>query len=281
MSSEASERGEAGALASSLTSDVRRAMEAAAETALMPRYRRLEADEAEEKSAGEWVTVADRESEAMLSDALGKLLPSASVVGEEAVHAAPERMERLGDDYCWIVDPLDGTGNFAAGEGPFGIIVALATRGRVVGGWILDPLSGRFSWAVASAGAFIDDRRIEHRAVTGKTSIGLSALLKRQPERFAEIVERLSPTFTACDIPRCAAANYPAMLLEAPDLILYQRTLPWDHAAGVLLVEEAGGRAAHLDGGEYRVDDNRTGLLVATTPALWDQAAGLLDGLDR
>jgi fructose-1,6-bisphosphatase/inositol monophosphatase family enzyme len=270
---------EAGALAATLTDGVRRAMEAVAATALLPRYRRLRLDEREEKSAGEWVTVADHESEMLLSRALGQLLPQASIVGEEAVHAEPALMERLGDELCWIVDPLDGTGNFADGEGPFGMIVALAKRGRAVGGWILDPLSGRFSWAAAGQGSWIGERRMAVRQADRPPSVGLSALLKREPERFATVLESLSATFKIGDIPRCAAANYPAMLLEGPDLILYQRTLPWDHAAGVLMIEEAGGRAARLDGLCYRVDDDRAGLLVAADPVLWGQAAALLVGV--
>ncbi len=271
---------EAGALAARLTEGVQRAMERVAATALMPRYHHLGPGEREEKTAGEWVTIADRESEAMLSDALGRLLSPASIVGEEAVHAAPGLLERLGDEFCWIIDPLDGTGNFAEGEVPFGMIVALASRGRAVGGWILDPLEGRFCWAAAGQGSWIGERRFGVRRAEGQASVGLSALLKREPERFTAVVERLTRAFAIGDIPRCAAANYPAMLLEWPDLILYHRTLPWDHAAGVLLIEEAGGRAARLDGQGYRVDDDRTGLLVAADPMLWERAASLLAEVD-
>jgi fructose-1,6-bisphosphatase/inositol monophosphatase family enzyme len=251
-------------------------MKEAAARALLPRFRKLAHHEREEKSAGEVVTVADRDCEAMLSEALSCLLPDASIVGEEAVHATPGLIKHLGDDLCWVIDPLDGTGYFAAGQEPFGIMITLASGGEAVGGWILEPLSGRFCWAAVGHGCWVDGRRMFGRESAGRAALGLSSLLKGRPQRFRAAMERLKPSFALQEIPRCAAAHYPAMLLGSPDLTLYERTLPWDHGAGILLLEEAGGRSARLDGSPYRLDDDRVGLLVAVNPALWEQAAGLL-----
>ena len=83
-------------------------------------------------------------------------------------------------------------------------------------------------------------------------------------------------TLTA--IPRCAAEQYPRIVLGINDVALFERTLPWDHAPGALFVEQAGGRVARLDGSAYRLGDRRTGLLAAATPALWDEAAAILFG---
>lgn len=280
MTSAGLERLAAGKQAAGLTRHVRRAMEQAAEQALLPRYRKLADHEREEKSAGEVVTIADRECEAVLAEALAQLLPGASIVGEEAADAQPELLDRLGEERCWIIDPLDGTGYFAAGQEPFGTMIALTSGGLPVGGWILDPLSRRFCWAASGQGAWIDDRRVGVQATAcSPSAIGLSPLLKRRPERFATVVDRLQARFALRDIPRCAAFHYPAMLLGSPDLTLYERTLPWDHAPGALLIEEAGGRVARLDGAPYRVDEDRAGLLAATNLALWNEAAALLQDL--
>jgi fructose-1,6-bisphosphatase/inositol monophosphatase family enzyme len=251
-------------------------MEQAAKLMLLPRFRKLAEHEIEEKDAGETVTVADRECEAYLTEALTRLLPEASVVGEEAVHADPALVQRLGDDLCWIIDPLDGTAYFAAGQEPFGVMIALASGGKAVGGWILDPLSGRYCWAATGQGSWINGSRIAARAGGDRPSLGLSPLLKRRAGRFEAVVQRLQGSFSLVDIPRCAAAHYPAMLLGSPDLTLYERTLPWDHGAGALLIEEAGGRVARLDGSSYRLDDDRVGLLASLSPSLWGQAAALL-----
>jgi fructose-1,6-bisphosphatase/inositol monophosphatase family enzyme len=110
------------------------------------------------KAIDDVVTVADREAELFLGEGLTKILPEAALVGEEAAHADPALLDRLGDALCWIVDPLDGTNNFAAGKPPFGVMVALAEAGETVAGWIYDPLSGRLCHAHRGEGAWLGER---------------------------------------------------------------------------------------------------------------------------
>lgn len=271
---------EAGQLAAGLTSHVRELMERAAAEALLPQYQRLTEAEVMEKSPQELVTTADLASETILSAGLAAILPDAVIVGEEAAHVDPDLLERLADRLCWIVDPLDGTGNFAAGSGPFGIMVALSAYGMAVGGWILDPVSGRFCSAAFGQGALINDRLSQvTQSERERPVAALSPLLRSKPERFEQISERLAPTHELVEIPRCAAEQYPAMVLGTADLTIYERTLAWDHAAGVLLLQEADGHCARLDGSPYRVDDGRTGLLVASSRQRWEETAPLLRDL--
>ena len=77
-------------------------------------------------------------------------------------------------------------------------------------------------------------------------------------------------------IPRCAAESYPRLALGTDDIALFQRTLPWDHAAGVLFLTEAGGRATHWDLSPYRVGGASHGLIAASAPHLWAFAADIL-----
>ena len=143
-----------------LTASVTAIMRRAADVAINPRYRRLEVHDVSEKSTDDVVTIADRESEAILAEGLAALLPEAAVVGEEAAHADPTLIRNLGDALCWIIDPLDGTNNFAAGRPPFGVIVALAEAGETIAGWIYDPLTGRCCRAARGEGAFVDEERV-------------------------------------------------------------------------------------------------------------------------
>src|SRR5437763_6327840 len=113
-----------------LTTSVTVIMRRAAELAIIPRYRTLQDHHVTEKSEDDIVTIADRESEVILADGLAALLPEAAIVGEEAAHSDPALVGKLGDDLCWIIDPLEGTNNFAAGAPTFGIIVALAEAGE-------------------------------------------------------------------------------------------------------------------------------------------------------
>jgi fructose-1,6-bisphosphatase/inositol monophosphatase family enzyme len=248
------------------------------ERAILPHYQTLTADQITEKAADDLVTVADELSEELLATALAKLA-DIPVVGEEAAHADPAVLDRLAGD-CWIVDPIDGTHNFAHGQPPFGILIARAEGGETVSGWIYDCLSGRFCAAHRGAGAFVDGERIAARA-TGETPpiAAISLLFFEEGEREA-LRTHIAPHYTLADIPRCAAEQYPRLALGVNDLSIFRRTLPWDHAAGVLWLNEAGGKAARPDGSAYRVDEwTRPGLLGAATPELWDELVGRLSQL--
>src|SRR6185437_792815 len=98
---------------------------------VMPRFEKLESGDISEKGPGDLVTVADIAAEHRLTPALRGLLPGSLVVGEEAVAADPAVLALLdGDDYVWVVDPIDGTANFAAGIPLFAVMVALIRRGE-------------------------------------------------------------------------------------------------------------------------------------------------------
>jgi fructose-1,6-bisphosphatase/inositol monophosphatase family enzyme len=261
----------------SLHDGVQAVMVDAATRAILPHHRRLAVEEVREKTPDELVTIADQESEAILSEGLARLLPDAAIVGEEAADRDPAVLAMLGDGLCWIIDPLDGTGNFVSGDGPFGILVALAEHGEPVGGWILDPLTGRFVAALRGEGCFIDGKRTYARASGSEVPIvGVSSLIAQAPHR-ADLLARARTRFADVPIPRCAAEQYPAMILGRCDISLFDRTLPWDHAAGILCLTEAGGVATRFDGSPYRADDSRTGLVAAATPALWDRFGLCLD----
>ncbi len=261
-------------LIESLTAAVHAAMREASERAILPRYQTLAAHEVIDKAADDVVTIADHEAEEILGEALAALLPEAALVGEEAAHADPAVLDRLGSGLCWIIDPLDGTNNFAAGKPPFGVLVALSDGGENVGGWILDSLSGRFCHAERGCGAFIDGERITSRASGREPPVAAISLVFMDQAKREAIKTHIAPHYTLVDIPRCAAEQYPRLVLGQNDVSIFERTLPWDHAAGVLFLNEAGGKAARLDGSAYRANDwNRPGMLGASSPWLWDELA--------
>lgn len=241
-----------------------------ARTAILPRYQHLAAGDVIAKAADDMVTVADTEAETMLSDALGQLLPEAAIVGEEAAHADPAVLERLRSGLCWIIDPLDGTNNFAAGKPPFGILLALAQDGETQAGWIYDVLSGRLCTAHRGQGAWINGERVSARTTAQEPPIAAISLVFLDPARRAAMQARVAPHYTLVDIPRCAAEQYPRIVNGINDVSIFERTLAWDHAAGVLFVNEAGGMAARVDGRPYRIDQiGETGMIAASSPALF------------
>jgi fructose-1,6-bisphosphatase/inositol monophosphatase family enzyme len=91
--------------------------------------------------------------------------------------------------------------------------------------------------------------------------------------RVAALVERVAE---AAPTRRCAGDEYPLVATGARHFALYWRTLVWDHAPGVLFLQEAGGVAARLDGGRYRAADPSGAILLAQTPMIWDQVASIM-----
>jgi fructose-1,6-bisphosphatase/inositol monophosphatase family enzyme len=252
----------------------------AAATAVMPRFQRLAAEEIEEKSPGDLVTSADREAERIIALGLSAIRPDARVVGEEACARDPSLLENLASGSVWIVDPIDGTGNYAAGRAPFALMAALIEEGEIVASCILDPLEDRLAAAERGAGAWLNGTRI----VPATASPGLAAMtgivssfsrpqtMESRVAALGHLVAEVAPTR------RCAGDEYPLVATGGRHFALYWRTLVWDHAPGVLFLEEAGGRAARVDGGRYRVGDPGEGILLAQTPAIWDEVAGAIRG---
>ncbi|MBA4163327.1 MAG: inositol monophosphatase [Erythrobacter sp.] len=248
-------------------------MQDATRDLILPRYRNLAAGEIIEKAADDLVTVADREAEAMLAEGLAAIDPSLAIVGEEAAHADPALLDRLAGD-CWIIDPIDGTHNFAQGQPPFGILIARAEGGLCQSGWIYDCLTGRFCLAHRGAGAFVDGERIRARTTGQQPPVAAISVIFLDEARRKAMKRHIAPHYSLVDTPRCAAEQYPRLALGENDVSFFERTLAWDHAAGTLWLNEAGGEIARGDGRPYRVDEwDQPGLIGAASPALWDDLA--------
>jgi fructose-1,6-bisphosphatase/inositol monophosphatase family enzyme len=249
-----------------------------AHTVVLPRYQRLARDEVLEKAPGEIVTIVDRESERLLTAALTGLLPGSRVVGEEATAADPNLLHALSAGEVWLVDPLDGTRNFTQGNPDFAMMVALLRDGHTVGAWIYNPLANTLDTAQRGAGAYRNGNRLRI-APAPTASAGLRGILKTgflPPALRDDVVARSARLRAVQPGSNCAGVDYPDVVAGTSDFALYWRTLPWDHAPGVLYLTEAGGHAARLDGSPYRAGDSQPGLLAALDAATWQRARDLL-----
>lgn len=233
--------------------DVVRIMREVAAAEIMPRFRRLGSDDiAEKKSPSDLVTIADVEAEKRLSEALRSLLPGSRVVGEEDVEKNPDALDALaGDAPVWVIDPVDGTLNYARGRACFAVIVALCRHGQTLAGWILDPVADTVIHAAAGQGAWIEEpsgpRRLHlppARSVprmVGSLGRRLARRVKSRRSAGLDPFDR-SPARTVKY--GCTGREYMDLALGALDFAQYTRLKPWDHAAGVLIHAEAGGFAA-------------------------------------
>ncbi len=231
-----------------------------------------------EEDPTDLVTAADRAAEAELTSRLPELVRGSFVVGEEAVAADASVLERLrGSAPVWIVDPLDGTRNFAAGKGPFGCMVALAQQGALLASAIYLPLTGEMYLAERGRGAYRDGVRIEPRAPSTGVLSG-TVYVRYMPEAgAAEITARAAAHAQKPDV-MCAAHEYTELASGRKDYVHYYRLMPWDHAPGALLLREAGGVTRHPDGREYDLFDRRESTLASPDAATWQRARRELFG---
>ena len=218
---------------------------------LLPRFRTLSKDEIRFKRPGDVVTVADVASEQRLAVGLAKILPGVPVVGEEAVENDRGLVDLIGrpGEACWIVDPLDGTANFAAGKDRFAMIVCLVQDRSAVGGWILDVPRGRMAVALKGQGVVLEETPV-HGTLAERPLIGFVG-----PKARKEFDRQLAPAkrqqLGHMSASNCAGIEYLEILTGQVDFSLYRTTKPWDHAAGALMLTEAGGGTVRFDGRPY------------------------------
>lgn len=251
-------------------------MRTVAREIILPRFRALAKHEISEKSPGEVVTWVDRESELRLRDGLEALGLGARFIGEEACSEDPSLLEDVGSGLIWLVDPLDGTANYAGGREPFGMMIALVQDGQPLSSWMYDPAGDRMCVAELGHGAHLNDCPVRSRATGFDRPVASLATQFLSATNRARVEEAVERRFDLEPIPRCAAESYPRVVLGRNDIAMFQRILPWDHAPGVLFLQEAGGVATHWDGAPYRVGSGHHGLLVGATDAQWEAGAQAL-----
>jgi fructose-1,6-bisphosphatase/inositol monophosphatase family enzyme len=253
---------------------------------VMPRFRALADHEVRAKAGGELVTVADVAAEHQIMRRLLDLLPGSQVVGEEAAAEDPGLLDKLAEeagDWIWLIDPIDGTGNFAGGKPVFALMVALVRRGETGAAWILDPIGPRCATAERGAGAWLDAARLAldpappPETLRGTLHAGTfaSATMARQ-------IQARRARVGAVKSLRCAGWEYLRLAGGEIHFSLFTKLMPWDHVPGALIFREAGGLALTLDGAPYGARSHRApGLLMAPDQASWDWLHDRLFGAER
>ncbi|MGW4870746.1 inositol monophosphatase family protein [Streptomyces chartreusis] len=264
------------------SADVEEAVRKAAAAEIMPRFRQLAEHEIDQKSGPhDLVTDADRLAERYLTGALSSLLPGSLVVGEEAVHADPASYEAIrGDAPVWIIDPVDGTRQFVNGDTGFCTLVALARHGVLLASWTYAPARDQLATAVRGQGAHLDGVRLRSGAPEPGRDLEIAT---SHPDYTTDDQKRaLLGLWTDGVAPRsCGSAGleYLAVARGELDGIAFSWEAAWDHAAGILLVEEAGGAHLTRTGEPFRITGgNALPFTAARDAATARRVAGLLAG---
>jgi fructose-1,6-bisphosphatase/inositol monophosphatase family enzyme len=235
---------------------VRAIVVAAAREAVLPRFNALAAADIRQKSGpNDLVTEADIDCQRILTERLGELLPGAAIVGEEGAGTGDEACADIAAaEWCWIIDPLDGTHNFAHGRRDFAVMVALAHRGETLGGWIHQPLTGETHMAVLGEGASSEAGRLRvaEPAPLREMVAALYIGAKRAPAVHARANQLRAGALGPEAFHRSAGSEYLGLAAGRIHYAIFTLHLPWDHAPGALIFAEAGGYLAHWDGRPYR-----------------------------
>jgi len=252
-------------------------LDAVAREEIMPRWRNLAGGDIREKSGpNDLVTVADEAAERRLAELLPDLLPGSVVIGEESVEKDRALLGAIdGDAPVWIVDPVDGTKNFAEGKDRFCVMVALTLRGETVAGAIHQPVEERTAVAARGEGAWMlsgaERQRLRVAAPAGIDAVEGSFNFRFFPEAVRPgIRERANAVLGERHYRRgCAGFDYIQLAQGLWHYAVYWKNMPWDHAPGLLIHAEAGGYSARLDGRPYRPRELHGGLLAAVDETGW------------
>lgn len=257
----------------------------AARTEILPRFGRLDAGAVRQKAGPlDLVTDADIAAERMIAAGIAARWPGALVVGEEAAAADPSLLGRLfGAELAFVIDPVDGTFNFASGVPLFAVMAAALVRGRVAMAAILDPMGDDTALAIEAAGAWLETpagARTPLRVAAGADPAAMTGVVSWQfmPDPLRARVLSGLPRLAATWNYRCAGHEYRLAASGGCHLLAYHRLLPWDHAPGWLLHREAGGFSAAFDGSVFAPERTTGGLLCAPDRTAWDAARAVLLG---
>jgi myo-inositol-1(or 4)-monophosphatase len=209
----------------------------------------------EYKGDADLVTIADRKSEALIRERIRKQWPTHDVLGEE------QGLVDTGSDYRWYVDPLDGTTNFAHGFPVFCVSMALEYKGRRIAGVIYDPTRDELFAAEQGSGAYLNQQRISASKISNLAEclVG-TGFPSHKRHKNPNIFFYHQITLRTHGVRRAGSAALDLCNVACGrfDGFWEFNLNPWDTAAGVLIVEEAGGKVTDFSGGPFQLNSRET-----------------------
>lgn len=250
----------------------------AARAEALPRFRRLDASMVTTKSeAIDLVTEADVATEEAIKIAMARFMPAALFVGEESVAADPALLGRLADaELAVVIDPIDGTANYAAGLPLFATMAAVVSKGETVAGIIYDPMGDDWMMAEKGSGAWLrrPDGEVVRLSVAAPLPlaemVGCASVSYLPVNNRAQVLANLAKVRVVSNF-RCAGHEYRTLVSGHSQFSCWNKLMPWDHLGGVLMSQEAGAHAARLDGQPYLPHHVDGGLLVSIDRDSWDE----------
>ncbi len=218
------------------------------------------------KSPNDFVTEVDRAAEQAIIEVLRDAFPGHGILAEESGESGPE------SEFNWIIDPLDGTTNFIHGFPQYAISIAQTKNGALEHGLVYDPTRNELFTASRGSGAFLNDRRIRvsRRTRLNECLIGTGFPFRQfdHVDAYLAMFKELTQKTAGIRRPGAAALDLAYVAAGRLDGFWEMGLAPWDMAAGVLLIQEAGGLVSDLAGEANQLS---TGNVVAGSPKIFGQ----------
>ena len=252
------------------TAEVLALLRRAADDMVRPRFGQLASSDVIEKTPGDFVTIADREAEAFLTQVLTRHYPDAVIVGEESSFLAGSGWSVLATaPHAFVIDPVDGTNNYVRGNADYAIMLAELRAGEVIRSWIWQPEHAVAFVAEQGRGVWHNGVRVTSPSIQepprGATS--------RRTWWGSTAGGRLAPIVPSRF---CVGVDYPRMMLGDLDFLVYRHPKPWDHLPALLMLHELGGDIRYLDGTPYTPGSHGDMVVCCCASQLGDRLVDVL-----
>jgi fructose-1,6-bisphosphatase/inositol monophosphatase family enzyme len=237
---------------------------------ILPAFRSDSLKVSEKTCVQDLVTEADVQAERQMTCQIAEVFPHAVIIGEESVAANPDLQEGLdAHELCVIIDPIDGTYNYAHGIATFGVAIAVLVRGVTVFGLLYDPIMDDVSYAFRGHGARKMPKGADALPIQVRTGqcgfIPLTTLASENVGAAMDFGHTMSPLKCL----HCSVHEYRLICEGTASWALATKSAPWDHAAGHLIHTEAGGITRFADGEEYRASRTTGAIISAPNEETW------------
>ena len=236
---------------------------------ILPFFRNLKSNQINYKNNKDIVTSIDIEVENYLNKTLPQLIKKSNFIGEELYFKNPSILDNYNkSEYCWTVDPIDGTSNFVNGKKKFAIMIALTFKKNIIQSWIYKPLTEDLMYATNKKGTYINGHKvfkIKNKKIVNSTG---SISFKYWNKKDQNTIYILRNNFKKINSYGSIGCEYFDIVLGKRDFTILSKLSPWDHIPGVLLVRESGGADCHFDKKRYKFNKKCKNLIVSNSKTL-------------
>ena len=230
---------------------------------ILPKYKNLSNNDIMFKNKNDLVTVVDINVEEELNKNLLNIIPNSYFIGEEKFSKTPEIINQYNEkNYCWTVDPIDGTKNYINGKEKFVIMISLTYFKNILQTWIYNPLTEDLVSSRMNYGSYFNDKKlIITNTKNINDSIGSISSKYWDNDKYEKII-KLKNSFKKISSYGCIGLEYVDIARNIRDFLVLSKLYPWDHLPGILIVREAGGFDSYFTERSYNHCSDEQNLIV-------------------